>query len=59
MAKAMWTCGACRQEFDEREIVPHMIAVHPGLADELEQWSDGGIVTAFLEDVELTIPEAW
>jgi hypothetical protein len=54
-----YTCGACREEFDDKQIVPHMKTHHPGLADELEQWPDGSIVVGPIQDVELVVPADW
>jgi hypothetical protein len=51
-----WTCGNCRQEFDEFTIVPHMKTAHPGFADDLEQWPDGAIAVGLPDDVEVFVP---
>jgi hypothetical protein len=36
-----------------------MKTMHPGFADELEQWPDGEIVIGLLGDVDITVPEGW
>ena len=41
---AVWTCGVCRSEFDELEIGPHLLAMHPREAKGIELWPDGGMV---------------
>jgi hypothetical protein len=54
-----YTCGACRGQFDEKKIVPHMKTMHPGVGDDLKQWPDGSIAVGPIEDVDLFVPTNW